>query len=76
MRLYVTANFLLTVGDLINVCKSTSCRIVKKVIHALASLAPQYIRIPVTEEELSASHMKLFAKARLSRVLDLWTVLT
>lgn len=39
---------LITVADFFNVSKSSACRIVERVSNAIASLRPEYIKMPET----------------------------
>nr|CAH7756686.1 unnamed protein product [Callosobruchus chinensis] len=41
-----------TAADFAGINESTTCQIVKKVIHAIASLAPEYIKMPNTQQQV------------------------
>ncbi|KAJ8879421.1 hypothetical protein PR048_020029 [Dryococelus australis] len=53
LRFYATGGYLTTMGDMFSVHKTTTRRIIKKVSAAAASLRPQYIHLPHTNEELA-----------------------
>lgn len=51
LRYYACGNLLLTCGDFVGIHKSTASRIIRLVTCKLASLRPQYINFPETDEE-------------------------
>ncbi|KAM7297958.1 putative nuclease HARBI1 [Ixodes scapularis] len=51
LRFYATGTFQVVLGDLWGVHKSTVCRVVKRVTHAIAALARDFISFPTTEAE-------------------------
>ncbi|CAH1988967.1 unnamed protein product [Acanthoscelides obtectus] len=51
LRFYATGCHLTSVADYGGVSSSSSCRIVKKVSHALASLLQRFVKFPTTNEE-------------------------
>lgn len=52
LRFFATGSFQQVLGDLVNVHKSTICRIVQKVTRKLASLSSRYIEMPSDRNEL------------------------
>lgn len=64
LRFYATGSFLSVAGDFCGVHKSTACKTIKRVSHALASLRPQVIRMPETDEEKSDIKNRFFQIAR------------
>lgn len=69
LRFYATGSFLQTIGDTINISKSSSSKIVKKVSQAIASLSPNYIKMPSSNEEILRIQTDFFSKARLPRII-------
>lgn len=50
LRFYATGSFQQVMGDLANIHKSTVCRIVQKITHAIAQLSHRYINMPDRDE--------------------------
>lgn len=69
LRYYASGSFYIVAGDLIRISKSTTCRIIRKVSRAIASLAPHYIAMPTGEDEISNAKSAFYNKARLPRVI-------
>nr|CAI5853321.1 unnamed protein product [Callosobruchus analis] len=69
LRFYASGSFLISIGDFMNVSKSTCCRIINKVTRAIASLSPDFIKMPSTEEAISATHVHFYNIARLPRIV-------
>lgn len=56
-------------GDFAGIHKSTASRIITKVTRALASLAPQYIKMPSTDEEITDAKRKFYEIARFPKTI-------
>ncbi|KAL1448360.1 hypothetical protein WDU94_005508 [Cyamophila willieti] len=69
LRFYAIGNFLITSGDFCGVSKSSACKIVRKVSHAIANLAPQFIRMPETEDQIRGAQVEFYKRARLPRII-------
>ncbi|KAJ8915344.1 hypothetical protein NQ315_008231 [Exocentrus adspersus] len=69
LRFFATGSFYITVADFGGVHKSTVGKIVQRVVHALATLRPNYIHFPDTAEEKEAVAIKFYRIARFPRVL-------
>lgn len=69
LRFYATGSFLLVAGDIIHVSKATSCRVVKRVTRALASLSPRFINMPQTAEEIESAKIKFYMIASLPKCI-------
>ncbi|GLV40830.1 hypothetical protein CBL_10005 [Carabus blaptoides fortunei] len=54
LRFYATGSFQLAQGDLMHVHQSTVSRIVCRVTNAIASLCPEYIKMPTTRRDCLA----------------------
>nr|CAH7750027.1 unnamed protein product [Callosobruchus chinensis] len=52
LRFCATGCMLQTAAYFAWVHKATTCQIIKKVIHAIASLAPEYINMPKTQQQV------------------------
>lgn len=70
LRFYATNSYLNTLGDFSGMDTASVCRIIAKVSRAIASLAPQYIKMP-EEQNLYAEHLKFHEIARFPRVVGL-----
>ena len=51
LRFYATGSFQLVVADTFHIDKSTVCRIVHRVTQVIASLRPQYVKFPASDQE-------------------------
>lgn len=60
---------LISVGDFSGVCKSTVCIIVQKVSYAIASLHKDFIKMPLTEEELIEGSLAFYNIAKFPRTI-------
>lgn len=69
LRLYATNGYMVTMGDYGGMHKSTMSRILVKVSRAITSLAQQYIKMPITLEEIRTAQNKLFDIASFPRVI-------
>lgn len=69
LRFYALGSMLIAVGDFIGVHKSTACKIVRRVTNAIARLAPQNIKFPATEEDISKTRLSFFEIASFPRVI-------
>ncbi|CAH2000701.1 unnamed protein product [Acanthoscelides obtectus] len=69
LRFCATGCMLQTVGDFTGIHKTTACRIVKRVIGIFASLAPEYIHMPNTQEEIDEVKRKFYTIAKFPRVI-------
>nr|CAH7747074.1 unnamed protein product [Callosobruchus chinensis] len=58
-----------TAADFAGIHKSTTCQIIKKVIHAIASLAPEYIKMPNTQQQVDQGRRRFHRIARFPRVI-------
>ena len=50
MRYLATGSFLITIGDCVDISKSSACRALGEVVQLIAYLAPDYIKFPQPEE--------------------------
>lgn len=69
LRFCATGCMLQTVADFAGIHKSTASQIVKKVIYKIASLAPEYIGMPNTQQEIDEVKRKFYAIAKFPRVI-------
>lgn len=69
LRFYATNGFMITMGDYGGMDKSTVSRIVVRVSEAIASLAPIYIKLPQTQEEILRAQRNFFNIAAFPRVI-------
>ncbi|XP_018303528.1 putative nuclease HARBI1 isoform X2 [Mycetomoellerius zeteki] len=69
LRFYATGTFQDTIADFGGIHKSTMCRIIKKVTTAIASLRPQYINFPNTNQSLRQTKEKFYNIACFPRVV-------
>lgn len=69
LRFYATGTFQVAIGDLGGIHKSTMCRIVKRVTEAIASLCPQYINFPTSNQSLRHTKQKFYNIASFPRVV-------
>lgn len=69
LRFYSSGSMIITMGDFTGVHKSTASRIISKVTRTLASLAPQYIKMPSTEEEIAEAKTKFYEIARFPKTI-------
>lgn len=69
LRYYATGNFLQTVGDSIGIDKGTASRVVWKVTRAIARLYGQFIRMPVSEEEIRQVSQTFFNIAKFPKCI-------
>ncbi|KAG0714598.1 putative nuclease HARBI1 [Chionoecetes opilio] len=51
LRYLATGNFQLTPADTADMSQASVSRCIKKVVHAIAEVAPRYIRLPTPAEE-------------------------
>ncbi|KAJ8965440.1 hypothetical protein NQ314_004130 [Rhamnusium bicolor] len=76
LRFYATGSFQILIGDDLKVHKSTVCRDLKKVTYAIARLAPQFINMPVTDEEIRQVKSEFYNIRRFPNVLGCIDVAT
>lgn len=69
LRFYAIGNFLITSGDFCGGSKSSACKIVRKVSHAIANLAPQFVRMPEREDQIKGAQVEFHKRARLPRII-------
>nr|CAH7747071.1 unnamed protein product [Callosobruchus chinensis] len=69
LRFCATGCMLQTAADFAGIHKSTTCQIIKKVIHAIASLAPEYIKMPNTQQQVDQGRRRFHRIARFPRVI-------
>lgn len=69
LRFCATGSFQVVIGDFGDIHKSTMCRITKKVSEVIASLRPQYIHFPNSNQSLRQTKQKLYDIARFHRVM-------
>ncbi|XP_011268108.2 putative nuclease HARBI1 [Camponotus floridanus] len=69
LRFYATGTYQVAIGDLGGIHKSTMCRIIKKVTEAIASLRPQYIYCPNSNQSLRHTKEGFYNIARFPRVI-------
>lgn len=69
LRFYATNGFMITMGDYGGMDKSTVSRIVVRVSAAIAFLAPIYIKLPQTQEEILHAQRNFFNIAAFPRVI-------
>jgi len=69
LRFYATGGFLLSIGDMFGVDKSTVCRIVHRVTAAIASLREKYVKLPETMEERLAVMNTFYTNSGLPGVI-------
>lgn len=69
LRFCATGCMLQTVGDFAGIHKSTASQIIKKVIYIIASLAPEYISMPNTQQKIDEVKRKFYTIARFPRVI-------
>ena len=59
----------ITIGDFNGVHKSTASRIILRVSQVIASLAPEYIKLPQGENEIVACKAEFYRIAKFPRVV-------
>jgi hypothetical protein len=64
LRFYASDNFLINVGELSGLSKSSTSKIVKQVSFAIARLCPQFIAMPRTQQEINSVKSGFFSLAR------------
>ncbi|KAJ8929149.1 hypothetical protein NQ314_018173, partial [Rhamnusium bicolor] len=69
LRFYATGSFQILIGDDLNVHKFTVCRVLRRVTYALARLAPQFIKLPDTDEEIRQVKNEFSAIRRIPNVI-------
>ena len=69
LRFYATGTFQLVVGDLFGVDRSTVCRILHRVTHAIASLRSKYVKWPTAADELRDIMNSFFTASRMPGVI-------
>lgn len=69
LRCYATGGHLSSVADFMGLAISTTSRTIQKVSQAIASLSPQYITLPVGEEQRHSTGRSFFSIASFPRVL-------
>lgn len=69
LRFCATGCMLQTVGDFAGIHKSTASQIVRKMLHKIASLAPAYINMPRTQEEIERNRRNFYRIAKFPRVI-------
>ncbi|XP_020298243.1 putative nuclease HARBI1 [Pseudomyrmex gracilis] len=69
LNFYANGSFLRCTGDFLGVSKSTASITVRRVSVALASLKPQYINMPSTDEEISEMRQSFYNIARFPRCI-------
>ncbi|KAJ8972836.1 hypothetical protein NQ317_001096 [Molorchus minor] len=60
LRYYACGNHQISIGDFIGMHQTTVSRIVKKVSYAIATLAPNYIKMPTPDEYLRTQNLLMF----------------
>ncbi|XP_036344476.1 putative nuclease HARBI1 [Rhagoletis pomonella] len=68
LRFYATGSFYITIGDFSNLHMSTICRIIRRVTQAIASLRPQFIKLPCNADILKIQE-EFYDIARFPRVI-------
>ncbi|XP_018578346.1 putative nuclease HARBI1 [Anoplophora glabripennis] len=71
LRFYATGNFLRAVGDFSGVSIVTASRIVRKVSIVIASLRPDNIKMPRTQQEIESTKRGFFAMHGFPRVVGI-----
>jgi hypothetical protein len=69
LRFYATGTFQMCIGDLVNVSKSSVCRIIHRVTNSIASLRPYFIRLPDRRNEIRKIHNDFYEIAGFPNVL-------
>lgn len=69
LRFYATGTFQVVIGDFGGIHKSTMCRIIKKVIEAIAFLRLQYIKCPNLNQNVRHAKEGFYSIARFPRVI-------
>lgn len=69
LRFYATGEHLLSIADFGGMHVSTVSRIIKRVSEAIASLLPQYVRFPLTNEGIQRSKTEFYQKASFPNVI-------
>ncbi|KAK4871968.1 hypothetical protein RN001_016092 [Aquatica leii] len=69
LRFFATGSYQLTLGDHLNLHKSTVSRTVSRVTTILASRAAEFIQLPRTEEEIRITNASFYQLANFPRVL-------
>lgn len=67
LRYYATGNMLLSVSDFVGVSVASGSRIVKLVSHVIASLRPDFIKMPYSQEDLQKTACDFYNIARFPR---------
>ncbi|KAJ8972804.1 hypothetical protein NQ317_005844 [Molorchus minor] len=70
LRFFASGSMLLTVGDFVGISKASACVAAKQVSQAIASLANQYIKMPISPEEKQAAKEKFYNIARMRVSLE------
>lgn len=69
LRFYALGDMQIAVADFIGISKTSACRIISKVSRAIASLNPQYIKMPTTREEMERTAQEFYNIASFPRVI-------
>jgi hypothetical protein len=69
LRFYATGTFQMCIGDLVNVSKSSVCRIIHRVTNSIASLRHYFIRLPDRRNEIRKIHNDFYEIAGFPNVL-------
>ena len=67
LRYYATGDMLLSVSDFVGVSVVSASRIVKSVSHVIASLKPDFIKMPESQQELQETVQHLYEISRFPR---------
>lgn len=60
---------IITMGDFSGIHKSTASRIIKTVTRAIATLAPRYIKMPSTAEEIAETKIAFYRIAKFPKTI-------
>lgn len=69
LRFCATGCMLQTIGDFAGIHKSTASQIVKKLVRIIVTLAPEFIYMPRTQQEVEETKRKFYSIARFPRVI-------
>lgn len=69
LRFYALGDMQIAVADFIGISKTSACRIISKVSRAIASLNNQYIKMPITREEMEINAEEFYNIASFPRVI-------
>lgn len=69
LRFCATGCMLQTIGDFAGIHKTTASQIVKKVLSAISLLAPDYIKMPMSQQEVEKTKRNFYDIAKFPRVI-------